>query len=210
MKTYPILFQRCLLMLGFKLVHLFEKFDVQYITCGGTLLGQIRGKQLIKHDYDLDYEVPTCSRKALFEVVKFVKENPMYGLRVELRLPHMVKFVPLMAKTLAAEIKFDRPDVPNPTADVFFGEARPGGGQQLVGNVWKNWYYLPGEIHPIVKREFSGHMWDSPHNATSILRRYYGKDFMVPKFYPWPNNVPSDKCGQRSGGTSSRTKTKTR
>ena len=128
MKKYPILFQRCLLMLGFKLVHLFEKFDVQYLTCGGTLLGQIRGKQLIKHDYDLDYEVPACSRKALFDVVKYVKDTPMYGLRVVLRLPYMVKFVPLMAKTLAAEIKFDRPDVPNPTADVFFGEARSGGG----------------------------------------------------------------------------------
>ena len=61
MKTYPLVFQRCLMMLGFKLTHLFDRFNVEYITCGGTLLGQFREHSLIQHDYDLDFELTSNS-----------------------------------------------------------------------------------------------------------------------------------------------------
>ena len=211
MKIYPLVYQRCLLMLGFKLTVLFDRYNVEYITCGGTLLGQIRHKGLLLHDYDIDYEVVYSSNKKFFELVQFVDDHPEYGLKSSWHLPHMVKFVPLTTPEIFKKINFNRPGVPSPTVDVFLTEPRPGGGMQLVQSMWPNWYYLPGEVYPIVKREFSGQLWASPNNATAILRRYYGATYMVPKFYKWPKNHPiKEKCGPPSGTTSSPIQTKTR
>ena len=69
-------------MLGFKLVHLFNKFEVQYLTCGGTLLGQIRGKQLIKHDYDLDYDLLDAVKG--FEHMSYMQENEKVRNEIEM------------------------------------------------------------------------------------------------------------------------------
>ena len=62
MKQYPAEFVPVLLELGARLCSGLEKFNVQYIMCGGTLLGAVREGGLIKHDYDLDFSVfPTAN-----------------------------------------------------------------------------------------------------------------------------------------------------
>jgi len=192
MKVYPEIFQALLMTMTYKLTELLDRFGCEYVTSGGTLLGQMREQGFIQWDSDHDYDLFPSSRKKLFQLVDYVENHPRYGLKSFLYLPEMVKFVPIMSKIMYDKIGFERPGVPEPTIDVFFLEDRPGGGFKIVGDSWPNWYYLPGEAHPIVKRSFSGLMLCSPNEPTGILERYYGT-WRVPRFDKWKANLHLQK-----------------
>ena len=190
MKLYPPHYVKILLLLGQKLVGLFEKYKVDYIMSGGTLLGAIRPPhEFIPHDYDLDFDllVTPGNRKRFFELVKHVKAHSIEcGVQAVLKLPICVKFVPKMHPQYIATYGLNNPSICNPTADVFITEPRRGGGQKVVGREWQKWYYKLGEIHPVRAFLFSGHKWCGPNKPTRILRRYYGADWRTPVFYKWP------------------------
>ena len=202
---YPPVFQRCLLLLGHLVTKLLDTFKVEWITCGGTLLGQVREGGLIGHDDDIDFEVFAHSRKQFFDAVKYAQQHPEYGLCTVLHLPQMVKFTPMVSGPVFRKIGFDRPGIANPTADVFLNEPAPDGGYRLTVG-WPKWRYMPGEVFPIQKLPFSGQLWNAPRDPTGILRRHYGDDYMTPRFYKWHTTKKSPKkkkCSKRCTTTSS-------
>jgi hypothetical protein len=185
MKEYPAEFRPVLLELGARLCSGLEKFNVQYIMCGGTLLGAVREGGLIKHDYDLDFSVFPNSRKQFFDFVKHAQKHPECGLKVTLQLPIVVKFSPIVPRHISKAVGFNRKDVPNPTADVFMLEPRRGGGFKIVGNQWPKWYWKRGEVFPLQRLSFNGMMWPAPSKPEKMLERYYG-EWKTPVFYEWP------------------------
>ena len=192
MKVYPEHYVKILLLLGEKLVAQFDRFRVDYIMCGGTLLGAVRPPhKFIPGDYDLDFEL-LCTpgnRKRFFELVKHVRANPVgCGINCVLHLPTVVKFVPEMARELARRFGLNNPSIPNPTADVFITEPRRGGGHKIVGCQWPKWYYKAGEIFPLQTLAFSGLTWCAPNTPEKIFRRYYGKTWRIPEHYAWPTS----------------------
>ena len=186
MKQYPAEFVPVLLELGARLCAGLEKFNVQYIMCGGTLLGAVREGGLIKHDYDLDFSVFPNSRKQFFDFVKYAQKHPECGLKVTLQLPVVVKFSPIVPHHISRAVGFNRKDVPNPTADVFILESRRGGGYKIVGNQWPKWFWERGEVFPLQRLNFSGMMWPAPRKPEKMFVRYYGSDWQTPVFYEWP------------------------
>ena len=201
---YPVVFQRCLLLLGHLVTTLLDRFKVEWITCGGTLLGQVREQGLILHDDDIDFEVFAHTLKQFFDAVKYCQTHPEYGLHVVLHLPQMVKFMPMVSDDANRMIRFNRPDVANPTADVFLNEPAPDGGYKLTMG-WPKWTYMPGEVFPLQKLPFSGLLWNAPKEPTGILRRHYGEDYMTPRFYKWHTTKSPEKkkCSKPCGNTSS-------
>ena len=189
MRLYPEHYVKILLLLGHKVVTMLERYKVEYVMCGGTLLGAVRQNGMIPHDYDLDGEVLSslANRKRFFEMVKYVNANTVAcGFRAVLQLPVVVKFVPQMELSLLQKFGLNNPDIPNPTFDMFIQEPRRGGGTHILGNQWPTWYYKPGELYPLRKLDFSGFQWSAPNKPEKILRRYYGADWRVPRYYEWP------------------------
>ena len=191
MKLYPSEFRIVLLGMLDTLMRLFDEYKVAYSLCGGTLLGCCRSGKFIPFDYDGDLELLPGgeNRKRFFDVVKYVKTHSLQTrLTVNLKgLPSLVKFSPAVTISEYRALDFDRPDVPNPTWDVFILEGSSKRGLKIVQNSWPKWKYLPGEMFPITKRAFEGRMCPTAARPKGILRRYYGKDYMTPKFEKWPD-----------------------
>ena len=191
MKIYPEEFRIVLLSMLDKLMHLFEEHNVEYTMCGGSLLGCCRSGKFIPFDYDGDVELlpGKDNRKRFFTMVNYVKTH---GVETRLtvtttHLPSLVKFSPAVTMRAYRALRFDRTDVPNPTWDVFVLEGSAKIGFKIVRNSWPKWRYLPGEMYPITKRPFEGRMVPTAAHPKGILKRYYGDDFMTPKYYKWPD-----------------------
>ena len=177
---------------------LLDKFEVEYVICGGTLLGAIRDKGQIPWDYDADLEILPGSRGGFYDLVKYLEATPKLGIMASYRLPSMVKFTPIVSQQVCRTVGFNQ-HIPNPTVDCFFQYKRPDGSHQICGDQWPTWYYLKGELRPLRKYYFEDFsMWGPAcHN---ILDRYYG-DWRTPRFDKWPpghlgypKNSDQDKC----------------
>ena len=191
MKLYPPEFRFVLLSMLDTLMRLFDEYKVVYTLCGGSLLGCCRSGTFIPFDYDGDVELLPGreNRKRFFAMVKYVQTHSQETrLNVKLdSLPSLVKFSPAVTISEYRTLDFDRADTPNPTWDVFILEGSSERGFKIVAGSWPKWRYLPGEMFPITKRAFDGRMCPTAASPKGILRRYYGKDFMTPKFEKWPD-----------------------
>ena len=191
MKAYPLEFRQVLLAMLDTLMKLFDEYNVVYTLCGGSLLGCCRSANFIPFDYDGDVELLPGreNRKRFFAAVKCVQEHPHQTKLIAstATLPGLVKFSPAVTIQQYRSLDFDRPDVPNPTWDVFILEGSSKSGFKIVAGSWPKWRYLPGEMFPITKRPFAGRMCPTAARPKGILRRYYGKDYMTPKFEKWPD-----------------------
>ena len=191
MKVYPAEFRIVLLAMLDTMMKLFDAYKVEYTLCGGSLLGCCRSGKFIPFDYDGDVELlpGRDNRKRFFAAVQYVKTHAVRTkLNVSTKnLPALVKFSPAVNQQAYNVLRFDRADVPNPTWDVFILEGTTKTGFTIVKNSWPKWRYLPGEMYPITKRPFEGRMCPTAASPKGILKRYYGADFMTPKFYAWPD-----------------------
>ena len=198
MKLYPLEFRHVLLAMLDTLMKLFDEYNVVYTLCGGSLLGCCRTGRFIPFDYDGDVELLPGreNRKRFFDVVKYVQGHSLQTKLVASTssLPAMVKFSPAVSISEYRAFNFDRPDVPNPTWDVFILEGSSTSVLKIVRGSWPKWRYLPGEMYPIAYRPFEGRMCPTAARPECILRRYYGDDFMTPKFEKWPDCSGNAKC----------------
>ena len=190
MKLYPKHCRELLLDLGKKVVAMFDRFDVEYIMAGGTLLGAYRNRKFIPWDYDIDFELlpgelNLINLRVMVVYANAHKEECGFVCLLQ-HLPTTVKFIPTLSRAQIKKMGLNDPEVINPTVDLCITEPRPGGGTQTVRSEWPNYYYKAGEIYPLQTLEFEGCKWRAPRNPEALFRRYYGDDWQTPEFWPWP------------------------
>ena len=132
MKLYPKHCRDLLLDLGKKVVAMFNRFNVEYIMAGGTLLGAYRNKKFIPWDYDIDFELLPGELNLinLRMMVFYANAHKECGFVCLLQhLPTMVKFIPALSREQIKKMGLNDPNVINPTVDLCITEPRPGGGE---------------------------------------------------------------------------------
>ena len=166
-----------------KFVEILDKQEILYVASGGTLLGSIREKGFISHDYDCDLDILPESRADFFALLACIHASPGLGLNVEYRLPDVVKISPVVSRSVCEVMQFNT-TTPNPTIDCFLLKKNEDEEYSIEGDGWPTWTYPKGELLPLRRIYFEDFSMWGP-NSHNILDRYYG-DWHTPKVDPWP------------------------
>ena len=180
----PVYQYRTLLvgMLGY-FVDMLDKHEIMYSASGGTLLGSVREKGFISHDYDCDLDIHPESRTDFFALLANIHVSPGLGLNVEYRLPEVVKISPVVSRSVCEVMQFNT-DFPNPTIDCFLLLKNEDEEYEIEESRWPTWTYPKGELLPLRRIYFEDFSMWGP-NSHNILDRYYG-DWHTVKVDPWP------------------------
>ena len=158
----------CLLYSYFKdLDQLCQDNDISYWADGGSLLGAVRDKGIIKHDDDIDI----CMYQKDFDKLKnILKNNKTYHL-------YLLSTYPIY--------KFEHREIPNVFIDIFVVEDHDDNIQykhEKNRQTWPSAYYLKSEVYPLQRVKFGDLQIYIPNHPTSYLERMYG-DWETPVDY---------------------------
>lgn len=174
----PTLHKEILIALLKLVSDLLDKEKITYFIEDGTLLGSVRGKDIIPHDDDIDigvfhndYSKLTCLEK--LKEIKIFDGTNYHQIAVEYS-PNLHKvFVPnLWVKNEAGVV------TATPTIDLF--EWNKGDKIKLTSisqrQKFKNCFFLKKEMFPLKKYTFNKlEVW-GPKDPIPFLKRYYGSD----------------------------------
>jgi len=153
----------------YKLLHivvkLLEKNNIIYWASGGTFLGAIRCKGIIKWDDDLDLCVLYQDKDRLKKVID--QEKDIY-LDLDSGLVNKIKY---KSETY-------------PFIDIFFMVPESEDGQivykcalKQARNSWKNEVYLEKELFPLKKTKFGAMEIAIPNEYKRYFLSYFGKNW---------------------------------
>lgn len=153
----------------YKLLHrvikLLEKNDIPYWASGGTFLGAIRCKGIIKWDDDIDLCVLYQDRDRLKNAID--QENDIY-LDLGSDLVNKIKY-----KTRTY-----------PFIDIFFMVPEIENGQTVykcalkrARDTWKNEFYLEKELVPLNKTKFGAMEIAIPNEYERYFLSYFGENW---------------------------------
>lgn len=153
----------------YKLLHrvikLLEKNDIPYWASGGTFLGAIRCKGIIKWDDDIDLCVLYQDRDRLKNAID--QENDIY-LDLGSDLVNKIKY-----KTRTY-----------PFIDIFFMVPEIENGQTVykcalkrARDTWKNEFYLEKELVPLKKTKFGAMEIAIPNEYERYFLSYFGENW---------------------------------
>lgn len=156
---------------------LFEQFEIQYMMCGGTLLGAIRHNGFIPWDLDVDLSVflqdHLIVRRVLFEPwfqKNYKVVTALGGYRIAVR--NLIRY---------------------PCADIFFIEQQPpsqayafcgpidkqGNPEFAVAKVFPKQKHPASDIFPLQLYPFEDTQLYGPCKAVDILKRSYSDDCLT-------------------------------
>ena len=155
-----------------KLVKIFEKFNIEYMAEGGTLLGLIRHKGLIPWDDDIDLSVPE-KYSDIFIKEEFINELKKNNLGIA---KHWVgyKIFPLDGINIFYS---DNKSIRNykwPFVDVLFSNNSNG---KIKLNVWPSSMFLEKDVYPLKKYKFEDFEIYGPNRPEPYLNNMYGGDW---------------------------------
>jgi len=193
----PPLHHALLYAMLMKVNETFEKEKIQYFLDGGSLLGCVRDKGIIKHDDDIDlgifdkqFEKASLALEKLCQnfVIEVetnenegenkTKETKKYEVKFcrEKGWDYMLKiYVPdLWCENIKSKKIFG-----TPTLDIF-SYTKAGDKIKLSNHrqrlEFKNCYYLKTEMFPLTLRDFGPVKAYTAFQQKPYLFRYYGKD----------------------------------
>ena len=148
-----------------RVIRLLEKNDIPYWSSGGTFLGAIRCKGIIKWDDDLDLCVLYQDRDRLKNVID--QENDIY--------------LDLMSD-LVNKIKYKTATYP--FIDIFFMVPEIENGQivyrcalKRARDLWTNEMYLESELVPLKKTKFGAMEIAIPNEYERYFISYFGENW---------------------------------
>jgi phosphorylcholine metabolism protein LicD len=148
-----------------RVIRLLEKNDIPYWASGGTFLGAIRCKGIIKWDDDLDLCVLYQDKNRLKNVID--QEHDIY---LDLR------------SGLVNKIKYKTGTYP--FIDIFFMVPEIENGQTVykcalksARDTWKNEFYLEKELVPLKKTKFGAMEIAIPNEYERYFLSYFGKNW---------------------------------
>lgn len=148
-----------------RVVKILDKNNIPYWASGGTFLGAIRCKGIIKWDDDVDLCVLYEDRDKLKNVID--QENDIY---LDLR------------SSLVNKIKYKKGTYP--FVDIFFMVPENESGQIIykcalkrARNTWKNEAYLEKELFPLIKKKFGAMDIAIPNEYERYFVSNFGKNW---------------------------------
>jgi len=152
----------------YDIIQILEKNGVEYWVCGGTFLGAIRSKGIIRWDDDLDIEIPEVYRGKMEEIFD---KSDRYGMKRS-NLWYKIYY--------KGGENIDGKDYSYPFLDVFFMEKMSGGWRLSfpeARRLWKTEYFLDGELYPLREYKFGAYKVKGPNRYEGYFRRVYGDDW---------------------------------
>ena len=153
----------------YKLLHrvtrLLEKNDIPYWASGGTFLGAIRCKGIIKWDDDLDLCVLYQYKDRLKNVIN--QENDIY---LDLSSGLVNKIIYKTGKYPFVDIFFMVPEIEN-------GQTVYKCALERARDTWKNEFYLEKELVPLKKTKFGAMEIAIPNEYERYFLSYFGKNW---------------------------------
>ena len=156
------------------LVNIFEKYNIEYIPCGGTLLGLIRHQGLIPWDDDIDISVSE-KYSDIFEKEEFIKELKYNNIGI---VRHWVgyKIFPFDGIDILKKDNVSVYDYKWPFIDLFFSENE--NGEIKLKKIPKQMHFEK-DVYPLKKYKFEDFEIYGPNNPIPFLNRVYGNDWNI-------------------------------
>jgi phosphorylcholine metabolism protein LicD len=150
----------------YEVIKLFDQNNIQYWACGGTFLGAIRCKGIIKWDDDLDLCVLYKDKEKLKQIIE--KDDRF--------------FFDSKPSNLVDKIYYKTGKYP--FVDIFFMVSENDGSQIVykcassrAKDTWTNEYYLESEINPLKKVKFGSMEISIPNQYKRYFLATYGENW---------------------------------
>ena len=148
-----------------RVVKILEKNDIPYWASGGTFLGAIRCKGIIKWDDDLDLCVLYQDRDRLKNAID--QENDIY---LDLRSSLVNKIIYKTGTYPFVDIFFMVPEIEN-------GQTVYKCALKSARDSWKNEVYLEKELVPLKKTKFGAMEIAIPNEYERYFISYFGENW---------------------------------
>ena len=149
-----------------EVVRLFEKNNITYWASGGTFLGAIRCKGIIKWDDDLDLCVLYKDKEKIKKIIE--RENSLLFDDSNTTLVDKIRY------------KTDK----YPFVDIFFmvpeleyGQKVYKCAEKIARDTWKNERYLERELVPLRKTKFGAMEITIPNEYERYFLSYFGENW---------------------------------
>jgi phosphorylcholine metabolism protein LicD len=148
-----------------RVVRILEKNNITYWASGGTFLGAIRSKGIIKWDDDIDLCVLLKDRDKLKKIID--QENDIY-LDLRDKIVNKIKYK--TGEYAYVDIFFMVPEIEN--GQTVYKCALKG-----ARNIWKNEVYLEKELVPLKKTKFGAMEISIPNEYMRYFLSSFGKNW---------------------------------
>lgn len=151
----------------YRVIKIFEKNNILYWTSGGTFLGAIRCKGIIKWDDDLDLCVLLEDREKIINIIKYEKDLIFDNF-----------------STAVNKIRYKKSAWP--FVDIFFMQKEINSGQIIYKcalkkerELFEKEEYLEREIQPLKKTKFGAFEIAIPNEYERYFLTNYGKNWNI-------------------------------
>ena len=148
-----------------RVVKILEINNIKYWACGGTFLGAIRCKGIIKWDDDLDLCVLLEDKEKLMHIIRNDKDLVFDD------------YSTIVNKIRYKENKFPFVDIFFMVREIETGKAVYKCALEKHRNLWKNEFYLERELFPLKKTQFGAMQISIPNEYKRYFTSSFGKNW---------------------------------
>lgn len=141
--------------------HVFDEHGITFLLMYGTLLGAVRERDFIGHDYDIDIDIFAKDR---LKMIDLIPELDKYGVKFTRHSGDAI--YTFVYKSADCDI------------DIIYEARWP---LKYRYNYTLGSYYPKFYVAETEKIDFLGEMYDVPKNPERFLQYIYGKDWRIPQ-----------------------------
>lgn len=170
------------------IVELLDKYKIRYFIDGGTLLGAVRGGDIIPYDTDADIGIFESDFEKLWQLDNELESTMICS---STGIPYQIRIQKLegITKIYVVGLWLKRPDriIPTPSVDLYSWTFWNKDKILLTNtDLWQQYpscRYYQSEMFPLKTYQFGHLKLTGPFNPMPYLTRYYGEDCVEVKRY---------------------------